>query len=40
MIGISEKDNKENEVEEIIKEVIEENFTELKDARVEVVTAY
>ncbi|XP_021535658.1 LINE-1 type transposase domain-containing protein 1, partial [Neomonachus schauinslandi] len=40
LIGIPEKDNKENGAEEIIKEIIEENFPELKDSSLEVVSAY
>lgn len=40
LIGIPEKDNKENEAEDIIKEIIEENFPELKkDSDLEVVSA-
>ncbi|XP_025727648.2 LINE-1 type transposase domain-containing protein 1 [Callorhinus ursinus] len=40
LIGIPEKDNKENGAEEIIKEIIEENFPELKDSSLDVVSAY
>ncbi|XP_045657280.1 LINE-1 type transposase domain-containing protein 1, partial [Ursus americanus] len=40
LIGIPEKDNKENGAEEIIKEIIEANFPELKDSSLEVVSAY
>ncbi|XP_059232721.1 LINE-1 type transposase domain-containing protein 1 isoform X1 [Mustela nigripes] len=40
LIGIPEKSNKENGAEEIIKEIIEENFPELKDSSLEVVSAY
>ncbi|XP_045883464.1 LINE-1 type transposase domain-containing protein 1, partial [Meles meles] len=40
LIGIPEKSNKENRAEEIIKEIIEENFPELKDSSLEVVSAY
>ncbi|XP_040326374.1 LINE-1 type transposase domain-containing protein 1 [Herpailurus yagouaroundi] len=40
LIGIPEKDNKENGAEEIMKELIEENFPELKDSSLEIVSAY
>lgn len=40
LIGIPEKDNKENGAEEIIREVTEENFPELKDSSLDVVSAY
>uniref|UniRef100_A0A8C0KIE9 LINE-1 type transposase domain-containing protein 1 n=1 Tax=Canis lupus dingo TaxID=286419 RepID=A0A8C0KIE9_CANLU len=40
LIGIPEKDNKENGAEEIINEIIEENFPELKDSSPAVVSAY
>ncbi|XP_016064228.1 PREDICTED: LINE-1 type transposase domain-containing protein 1 [Miniopterus natalensis] len=41
LIGIPEKENKENGAEEIVKEIIEENFTELKkDSSLEIVSAY
>nr|XP_019586572.1 PREDICTED: LINE-1 type transposase domain-containing protein 1 [Rhinolophus sinicus] len=41
LIGIPEKDNKENGAEEIVKEIIEENFPELKeDSSLEIVSAY
>ncbi|EFB25861.1 hypothetical protein PANDA_006088, partial [Ailuropoda melanoleuca] len=40
LIGIPEKDNKENGAEEIIKEIIEANFPELKDSSLQVVSAY
>lgn len=41
LIGIPESYNKENGAEDIIKEIIEENFPELKrDASLEIVSAY
>lgn len=41
MTGIPEKDNKGNGAEEIIKEMIEENFPERKkDSGLEIVSAY
>lgn len=41
LIGIPEKDNKENGAEDIVKEIIEENFPELKeDSSLEIVSAY
>lgn len=41
LIGIPEKDNKENEAEEIVKEIIEENFAELnEDSSLEIISAY
>ncbi|KAF0878934.1 LINE-1 type transposase domain-containing protein 1 [Crocuta crocuta] len=40
LIGIPEKDNNENGAEEIMKELIEENFPELKDSSLEIVSAY
>ncbi|XP_029801680.1 LINE-1 type transposase domain-containing protein 1 [Suricata suricatta] len=40
LIGIPEKDNKENGAEEIMKELIEENFPELEDSNLEIVSAY
>ncbi|XP_042530319.1 LINE-1 type transposase domain-containing protein 1 [Dipodomys spectabilis] len=39
LIGIPEKDTQENEAEDIIKEVIEENFPEMKDFGLEIVSA-
>lgn len=39
LIGISEKDNKENGAEKVIKEIIEENFLEVKTS-LEIVNAY
>nr|AIN80991.1 L1TD1 [Dobsonia moluccensis] len=40
LIGIPEKDNKENGAEEIIREIIEENFPELKkDSNLVIVSA-
>ncbi|KAK1339947.1 hypothetical protein QTO34_018511 [Cnephaeus nilssonii] len=41
LIGIPEKDNKENGAEEIIKEIIEENFAELnKRSGLDIVSAF
>ncbi|XP_036112684.1 LINE-1 type transposase domain-containing protein 1 [Molossus molossus] len=41
LIGIPEKHNKENGAEEIVKEIIEENFPELrKNSGLEIVSAY
>ncbi|KAL1777004.1 L1TD1 [Sigmodon hispidus] len=40
VIGIPEKENRENGAEDIIKEIIEENFPELEDQRLEIVSAH
>nr|KAF6378598.1 LINE1 type transposase domain containing 1 [Myotis myotis] len=41
LIGIPEKDNKENGAEEIVKEIIEENFAELKKrSSLDIVSAF
>ncbi|XP_005878138.1 PREDICTED: LINE-1 type transposase domain-containing protein 1 [Myotis brandtii] len=41
LIGIPEKDNKENGAEEIVKEIIEENFAELKkSSSLDIVSAF
>uniref|UniRef100_M0R3X5 LINE-1 type transposase domain-containing protein 1 n=1 Tax=Rattus norvegicus TaxID=10116 RepID=M0R3X5_RAT len=40
VIGIPEKENRENGAEDIIKEVIEENFAELEDQSLEIVSAH
>ncbi|KAL2772465.1 LINE-1 type transposase domain-containing protein 1 [Daubentonia madagascariensis] len=41
LIGIPEKDDNENGAEDIIKEIIDENFPELKkDSTLEIVSAY
>lgn len=41
LIGIPEKENKENSAEDIIREIVEENFPELKkDSSLEIVSAH
>lgn len=40
VIGIPEKENRENGAVDIIKEVIEENFAELEDQSLEIVSAH
>uniref|UniRef100_A0A8C6QC38 LINE-1 type transposase domain-containing protein 1 n=1 Tax=Nannospalax galili TaxID=1026970 RepID=A0A8C6QC38_NANGA len=40
VIGIPEKDDKENGAEDIIKEIIEENFPEFKDLSLEILSAH
>ncbi|XP_051043930.1 LINE-1 type transposase domain-containing protein 1 [Phodopus roborovskii] len=40
VIGIPEKENRENGAEDIIKEIIEENFAELEDPSLEIVSAH
>uniref|UniRef100_A0A8D2CMF1 LINE-1 type transposase domain-containing protein 1 n=1 Tax=Sciurus vulgaris TaxID=55149 RepID=A0A8D2CMF1_SCIVU len=40
LIGIPEKDSKENGAEDIIKEIIEENFPELQDSSLGIVSAH
>ncbi|XP_036034462.1 LINE-1 type transposase domain-containing protein 1 [Onychomys torridus] len=40
VIGIPEKENRENGAEDIIKEIIEENFAELEDLGLEIVCAH
>ncbi|XP_013203942.1 LINE-1 type transposase domain-containing protein 1 [Microtus ochrogaster] len=40
VIGIPEKENRENGAEDIIKEVIEENFAELEDQSLEIICAH
>uniref|UniRef100_A0A8C2N1E8 LINE-1 type transposase domain-containing protein 1 n=1 Tax=Cricetulus griseus TaxID=10029 RepID=A0A8C2N1E8_CRIGR len=40
VIGIPEKENRENGAEDIIKEIIEENFAELEDSSLEIVSAH
>ncbi|XP_045402501.1 LINE-1 type transposase domain-containing protein 1 [Lemur catta] len=41
LIGIPEKDNNENGAEDIIKEIVDENFPELKkDSPLEIISAY
>lgn len=40
VIGIPEKENRENGAEDIIKEIIEENFAELEDQSLEIICAH
>ncbi|XP_060221914.1 LINE-1 type transposase domain-containing protein 1 [Meriones unguiculatus] len=40
VIGIPEKENRENGAEDIIKEVIEENFAELEEQGLEIISAH
>lgn len=41
LIGIPEKENKENSAEDLIREIVEENFPELKkDSSLEIVSAH
>uniref|UniRef100_A0A8C8VTH2 LINE-1 type transposase domain-containing protein 1 n=1 Tax=Peromyscus maniculatus bairdii TaxID=230844 RepID=A0A8C8VTH2_PERMB len=40
VIGIPEKENRENGAEDIIKEIMEENFAELEDQGLEIVCAH
>ncbi|KAL6093294.1 hypothetical protein STEG23_011910 [Scotinomys teguina] len=40
VIGIPEKENRENGAEDIIKEIIQENFAELEDHSLEIVSAH
>nr|AIN80967.1 L1TD1 [Oligoryzomys microtis] len=40
VIGIPEKENRENGAEDIIKEIIEENFAELEDHCLDIVSAH
>ncbi|CAO2588184.1 LINE-1 type transposase domain-containing protein 1 [Lemmus lemmus] len=40
VIGIPEKENRENGAEDIIKEIIEENFAELEDQSLEILCAH
>ncbi|XP_075800699.1 LINE-1 type transposase domain-containing protein 1 [Microtus pennsylvanicus] len=40
VIGIPEKENRENGAEDIIKEIIEENFADLEDQSLEIICAH